>query len=85
MSTETPELSCKELVELITEYLEGTLPAADRGRFEAHLSICPGCRTYLEQMRGVIASLGKLSEKNIPPQARDELLRVFRDWKSSRS
>ena len=78
------EMSCKELVEVITDYLEGTLPAPDRTRFEEHLRICPGCQIYLVQMRQVIATLGKLSEENIPPNARDDLLRVFRDWKSGR-
>lgn len=79
------EMSCKELVEVITDYLEGTLPVPDRMRFEEHLSICPGCQIYLEQMRQVVATLGKLSEENIPPNARDELLRAFRDWKSGQS
>jgi anti-sigma factor RsiW len=75
------DLACKELVELVTEYFEGTLPRSERARFEEHLVLCPGCRTYLEQMRLTIRAVGKLSEESIAPRAREELLRAFRDWK----
>ncbi len=78
---ETSELSCKELVELVTEYLEDALDRAARARFEAHLGTCPGCRTYLEQMRLTISTLGRLTEEAIPPEARHELLQAFRNWK----
>ena len=74
-------LTCREMVELVTEYIEGTMPPRLRAIFEAHLSVCPGCTAYLEQMRQTIQALGKLTEETIPPQARDELLQVFRDWK----
>ena len=75
------EMSCQELVELITEYLEGTLPIAEQERFEAHLGICAGCTNYLQQMRQTIHTLGQLTEETIAPQTRDELLQVFRNWK----
>jgi anti-sigma factor RsiW len=81
--TPASELTCQELVELVTEYLEGTLPAVERARFEAHLTTCPYCRTYLEQMRQTIGLLGQLSEEALDPAARDELLRCFRDWKQA--
>ena len=74
-------LTCREMVELVTEYIEGTMPPRQRAIFEAHLSVCPGCTAYLEQMRQTIAVLGKLTEETIAPQARDELLKAFRDWK----
>jgi anti-sigma factor RsiW len=74
-------MTCKELVELITEYLEGTLAEADRSRFERHLRACDWCGTYLEQMRLTIATLGKLTEESISPHAKEELLEVFRNWK----
>lgn len=77
-------MSCQELVELVTEYLEGTLPAADRQRFEDHLMGCEGCRRYLAQMGQVIGALGKLSEADIPEQAREDLLKAFRNWKRNR-
>lgn len=78
---DVPEMSCKELVELITDHLEGTLSTPDRVRFEAHLADCDGCQTYLEQMRQVIRTLGCLPEEPISPAAIGELLRAFRTWK----
>lgn len=77
----TPRLSCRDLVELVTEYLEGALPAGARARFEAHLAACPPCVIYLEQMRHTLASLGALREANLDAGARDALLAAFRDWK----
>lgn len=74
------ELSCKELVELVTDYLEGALSPEERQRFEAHLAQCTGCRRYLLQMEKTIRLTGKLNENDIQPPASDEFLRVFRDW-----
>jgi predicted anti-sigma-YlaC factor YlaD len=76
------ELTCQELVELVTDYLEGELSSADVARFDEHLSGCDGCRTYLQQMDLTIETLGKLTEEAIDPQMRDELLTLFRDWKA---
>lgn len=75
-----PEMPCRELVELVTEYLEGRLPARDRTRFEAHVAACEYCATYLEQMRQTIRALGRLPEESLTPEARDALVRAFRDW-----
>ena len=77
-------MSCKELVELVTDYLEGVLPSEERARFEEHISQCPGCEIYLEQMRQFIRTLGKLNEDSIPPPARETLLQAFRNWKQTR-
>ena len=77
------DLICRELVELVTDYLEGSLSAAQRARFEEHLTKCTGCRNYLVQMRQTIKLAGKLTEESIPPQAREDLLGVFRDWKKA--
>ena len=74
-------MTCKELVELVTEYLEGTLMPVDRERFEAHLGLCPGCQHYLAQIRTTIVLTGSLTENSIPPEARDNLLQWFHDWK----
>jgi len=79
----TDDLTCKELVELVTEYLEGTLPPTDRARFETHLAACDDCATYLDQMRLTVGALGRLTEESIEPHARDDLLRLFRDWKKN--
>ncbi len=75
------DLSCKELVELVTEYLEDTLPPAERARFDAHLGKCDGCQTYLEQMRQTISALGTLEEETITEEAKRRLLEAFRGWK----
>jgi anti-sigma factor RsiW len=74
------EMTCQELVEVITDYLEGALSAAERERFETHLDECPGCVAYLDQMRTVIVKLQRLDEDALPAAARDELLWAFRDW-----
>jgi predicted anti-sigma-YlaC factor YlaD len=75
------EMTCKELVELVTEYLEGTLPEADRHRLEEHLKDCPYCTRYIDQMRQVIRTLGRLEEDSLPPEKMNELLVAFRGWK----
>lgn len=77
------ELTCKELVEVVTDYLEGRLPPAERVRFEEHVAFCSWCRTYLDQMRETVRLTGTLREDNLSPEARDGLLRAFRDWKES--
>jgi anti-sigma factor RsiW len=76
-------VTCMELVELVTEYLEGSMPAEQRSRFEEHVSGCDGCTTYLEQFRVTIRLTGLLSEEQVAPDARETLLRVFRDWRES--
>jgi predicted anti-sigma-YlaC factor YlaD len=81
MSTPAEELSCQELVELITAYLEDALPPSNRVRFEEHLGICLGCRNYLDQMRLTIATLGTLPPETISPAVQNRLLAAFRDWK----
>jgi anti-sigma factor RsiW len=78
--TPTP-VACRELVELVTDYLEGALPRRERARFEAHIAGCPHCTTYLEQMRVTIAALGRIPEESLSPEARDELLAAFRGWR----
>jgi anti-sigma factor RsiW len=80
--TDNDELTCKELVELVTDYVEGLLAPAERARFEAHLATCSGCRAYLEQMRQTIALLGSLPEASLSDEARIELLMLFRHWRS---
>ena len=77
----TNEMACQELVEIITEYLEGNLPPADRERFEAHLTVCPGCQLYLDQMRAMVRAVGRLTAANLTPESQRELLSLFRNWK----
>ena len=78
------DLACHDLVELVTDYLEDTLPPLQRARLEAHLDECNGCREYMAQMRQTIAVLGRLRAESIEPVMRDRLLQVFRDWKRGR-
>jgi anti-sigma factor RsiW len=73
-------LSCRELVELVTDYFEDALPRRERRRFEQHIAACEFCTIYLEQMRQTMRALGTLQEESISPAARGELLAAFRDW-----
>lgn len=75
------ELTCQDLVELVTDFFEGALPPVDRLRFEAHLAECDGCTTYVEQMKRTIWTVGHLTERDISPLARAALLHIFHDWK----
>ena len=79
------ELTCKELVRLVTDYLEDALPAPARRRFDEHLRACDGCTTYIDQMRQTIAIYGRLDGEALDPEARDALLVAFHDWAKSRS
>lgn len=74
-------LVCQELVELITDYLEGTLPRRTRKRFEKHLGICDGCKAYVEQMRFTIRATGMLTEESLSEPFKAELLVAFHDWR----
>jgi anti-sigma factor RsiW len=75
-----PEMPCRELVELVTDYLEERLSPADRQRFEEHLAACDACRAYLEQFRLTVRALGRLPEEALSPQAQRTLLDAFRGW-----
>jgi predicted anti-sigma-YlaC factor YlaD len=78
------ELSCAELVELVTDYLEGRMPEVARARFDAHLDRCQGCRNYVEQIRGTVRLAGRLGEDDLTPEGRDRLLAAFRGWTVAR-
>jgi anti-sigma factor RsiW len=75
------QLSCQELVELVTAYLDDALPSVDRARFEEHIASCDGCTGYLEQIRVTIALTGRLAPEQLDPAAEAALLDAFRDWK----
>lgn len=78
-------LPCQEIVELVTEYLEGALSDDVRRRFEQHISACHGCAAYLEQLRDVRRLLGSLGPDDVSPEAERELGAAFRHWRDSRS
>jgi predicted anti-sigma-YlaC factor YlaD len=75
------ELTCSEVVELVTAYLEGRLSPADVERFEEHLVFCEGCQNYLEQMRRTIEVTGQLREEDLAPHVQELLLSTFRSWR----
>jgi predicted anti-sigma-YlaC factor YlaD len=75
------DMVCVELVEVVTDYLEGAMAREDVRRFESHLEECPFCTDYVEQMRAVAAALGGLREETIAPERRDALVEAFRGWR----
>ena len=74
------ELTCAQVVEIVTAYLDDALSAEDRERVEEHLVFCDGCSTYLDQMRETITLTGRLEPEQIPTALQDKLLAAFRDW-----
>jgi anti-sigma factor RsiW len=83
MTMDVEQLSCRELVELVTDYLEGALPEEARARFEDHIQRCGACAIYLEQIRQTVAALGHLPEEALSPDAERDLLEAFRGWRAS--
>jgi anti-sigma factor RsiW len=79
--TDVPELTCKEVVELVNDYLGGAMAASDRARFESHLAACDGCTTYLQQMKTTVELTGRLGEDSLADDAKHDLLEAFRRWK----
>ena len=82
-TAQADDLECRVLVEIVSDYLEGALSEADQERFDAHLEVCEGCRRYLDQMRTTIRVAGTLTEDDLDPGARDQLLQLFREWNRS--
>lgn len=75
------ELTCAQLVELVTDYLEGRLTVTDTERFEEHIAFCDGCSRYFDQMRATIAATGQLQEDELPPELHERLVEAFRGWR----
>jgi anti-sigma factor RsiW len=75
-------LTCRELVELVTDYLEGVLPQLERARFEDHLAGCGPCTKYLAQMRETLSLVGRLTEESLSADGREALLATFRGWRN---
>jgi predicted anti-sigma-YlaC factor YlaD len=83
MTGSSVELSCEELVKVVTEYLEGSLSREERTLFETHLCYCRPCRVYVEQMERTVRLAGGLEAVSVPTEQRDRLLAAFRDWNRS--
>jgi len=77
------EMPCQELVEVVTDYLEGALSATDRRRLEAHLAACGACVEYLGQMRRTIEVVGRLEVETLSAETREALLEAFRGWRAA--
>jgi anti-sigma factor RsiW len=75
------DLVCQQAVELVTDYLEGRLSRRDRRRFERHLTGCPNCANYLEQIRLTIAATGSVDAESLAPEAKEDLMDMFRRYR----
>jgi anti-sigma factor RsiW len=79
-TTDAEDLACQELVEIVSDYLDGAMAPEARRRVEVHLESCPYCIEYLEQMRAIGGALHGLARESIAPERRDALLEAFRGW-----
>lgn len=77
------DVVCREAVELVTDYLEGALSRRDREKLEVHLAACPHCTEYLAQMRATIAAVGRIEPDSLAPEARQELVELYRRWQEA--
>jgi len=85
VSTDVEHVTCRELVEILTDYLEGALDPAGRVEIERHIVICRGCSNYVEQMRSTIDLLGRIAADEPAEGQSDRLLEMFRQWQAARS
>ena len=74
-------VTCQEVVELVSDYLDQALPPEEATLFEQHVNFCDGCDWYLDQMRSTVRTVGRITEEDVPPETRDKLLAAFREWK----
>jgi anti-sigma factor RsiW len=82
LSLRRRDLVCRQAVELVTDYLEGSLSRRDRRRFEAHIRACPNCSAYLEQIRLTLQLAGSVEPEDLTPGAVDDLTALYRRWRS---
>ena len=85
MSHKPADVTCREVVELVSEYLGHALSVEDRTRFDAHLETCAPCTTYLEQIKAVLSAASALGKAPTPPEVEHELLALFERWRDTRS
>jgi anti-sigma factor RsiW len=83
MAESADHITCQEVAELVTDYLEGVLPADAAELLEQHINLCEGCDWHVAQLRTTIATVWRLGEEPVPTETRERLLAVFRDWKRS--
>ena len=83
MAESHDHLTCQEVVELVTDYLDGALSLEEASLFEQHLNFCDGCIWYVDQIRTTVDAVGEVRDEDISPEARGRLMTAFRDWRSS--
>jgi anti-sigma factor RsiW len=81
MTESSEHITCQEVVELVTDYMEGALSPEETSLFEQHLNFCDGCVWYVDQLRMTIETVGRIREEELPQETREKLLTAFRDWK----
>jgi anti-sigma factor RsiW len=81
MPESNEHVSCQEVVELVSDYLEESLPADEAALFEQHLNFCEGCVWYVDQLRTTVQSVGRVREEDLPEPTRERLMTAFRDWR----
>jgi predicted anti-sigma-YlaC factor YlaD len=78
-------LVCQQAIELLTDYLEGSLSRRQRIRLERHLRGCPNCSNYLEQIRLTVRLTGAIAPEEMAPDAVEDLTQLYRRWRDVRS
>lgn len=76
-----PHITCREVVELVSDYLERAMTVRETALFEQHLLTCDGCVSYVDQLQHTINAVGRISEEDVPADAREKLMNAFREWK----
>jgi len=82
LSLRRRDIVCLQAVEMVTDYLEGSLPRRSRRRFEAHLRACPNCAAYMEQIKLTIELTGTIEPEDLTPEAKADLTELYRRWRS---
>ncbi|HVF79268.1 MAG TPA: zf-HC2 domain-containing protein [Solirubrobacteraceae bacterium] len=86
MSADVEHVTCREFVEVLTDYLENALDPAERADIERHIVICRGCSNYVEQMRSTVDLLGRIvAGGDGDAVQREKLLSIFREWQAGRA
>jgi predicted anti-sigma-YlaC factor YlaD len=83
MAESADHITCQEVVEVVSDYLEGALEPNELELLEQHVNFCEGCEWYVDQLRRTIATVGQMREEELPPESRERLLAAFREWSPS--
>ena len=78
------DITCRQVVALMTDYLDDALGPDDQALMEAHLAECEGCAEHLRQIRITVAVTGRIREEDLTPAVRDDLMDLYRRWRRDR-